>query len=476
MKTLYQAIYLRGGRVMESALPNARPLTGRMLSQGEGERDGEAASVRANARGGDLAYAGVKGGATEEGISPAALSAYYRDREVDGLLVFDLSDDDAEHEANIDAIKAICSVAEMPVIGAGNVKRMEDVKKLLYAGCKKAVLNFKKETSPAILEEVSGKFGANRLLVSFDDMDEVQSVRLPDLSLVGGLMMFTGNPIAALNAFRKAVALRPRLSDEKLPLYIYGREIGGSNALSLLSERPVACICSPKIAQLELSRIKETLYESGMRENALQAGITWEELKKNADGLLPVVVQDYKTDDVLMVAYMNEQAYLDTLRTGKMHYFSRSRGKQWLKGEESGHFQFVKSLTADCDFDTLLAKVSQIGVACHTGSPSCFFNIIAAADYDEKSASKILRQVYDVISDRKAHPKEGSYTNYLFDKGIDKILKKVGEEATETVIAAKNPNPNEITYEISDLLYHLMVLMVQKGVTWEDVLGDLARR
>ncbi|MBR6381931.1 MAG: bifunctional phosphoribosyl-AMP cyclohydrolase/phosphoribosyl-ATP diphosphatase HisIE, partial [Lachnospiraceae bacterium] len=186
---------------------------------------------------------------------------------------------------------------------------------------------------------------------------------------------------------------------------------------------------------------------------------------------------DYRTLEVLMMAYMNEQAYLDTVKTGKMHYYSRSRQSQWLKGETSGHFQFVKSLTADCDFDTILAKVSQVGVACHTGARSCFFNeILTKETAEEKNPLQVFQEVYDVILDRKANPKEGSYTNYLFDKGIDKILKKCGEEATEMVIAAKNPNPNEVVYEISDLLYHMMVLMAERGIGWEEITTELANR
>ncbi|MBQ6095999.1 MAG: bifunctional phosphoribosyl-AMP cyclohydrolase/phosphoribosyl-ATP diphosphatase HisIE, partial [Lachnospiraceae bacterium] len=209
----------------------------------------------------------------------------------------------------------------------------------------------------------------------------------------------------------------------------------------------------------------------------LTPAFSWEQLKKGENGLVPVVVQDYCTLEVLMVAYMNEEAYEQTLKTGKMHYYSRSRQSQWLKGETSGHFQFVRSLSADCDFDTILAKVNQIGVACHTGARSCFFNEIAKKEYEEAdNPLQVFEEVFAVIKDRKVHPKEGSYTNYLFDKGIDKILKKLGEEATEIVIAAKNPNPNEIKYEISDFLYHCMVLMAEKDITWEEITQELANR
>ncbi len=198
--------------------------------------------------------------------------------------------------------------------------------------------------------------------------------------------------------------------------------------------------------------------------------------KKNSDGQVPVVVQDYQTDEVLMVAYMDETAYNRTIETGIMTYYSRSRKELWVKGATSGHYQYVKELTADCDMDTILAKVAQIGAACHTGSHSCFFNEIIKQEYEHTNPLHVFEDVYAVILDRKTNPKEGSYTNYLFDKGIDKILKKVGEEATEIVIAAKNPDKEEVKYEMADFLYHAMVLMVECGLTWQDITQELANR
>ena len=146
--------------------------------------------------------------------------------------------------------------------------------------------------------------------------------------------------------------------------------------------------------------------------------------------MVPVIVQDYRTNDILMMAYMTEEAFKKTLETGLMTYYSRSRNCLWTKGLTSGHVQYVKSLTADCDYDTILAKVSQVGVACHTGKPTCFFNTMMKKDCKQSNPLTVFEHVYSTILDRKQNPKEGSYTNYLFDKGIDKILKKVGEEAT----------------------------------------------
>lgn len=197
-------------------------------------------------------------------------------------------------------------------------------------------------------------------------------------------------------------------------------------------------------------------------------------LKYNKDGLIVAVVQDITTGDVLMQAYMNEQAIKDTLDSGFMNYYSRSRNSQWKKGETSGHTQEVVELYYDCDKDCILAKVIQKGAACHTGNKSCFFTKLAegeiAPDYS------IVNSVYKTIIDRKNNPVEGSYTNYLFAKGTDKICKKIGEEATESVIAAKNKDKQELTMELSDLLYHSLVLMANEGITPEDIFSELMKR
>jgi phosphoribosyl-ATP pyrophosphohydrolase/phosphoribosyl-AMP cyclohydrolase len=197
-------------------------------------------------------------------------------------------------------------------------------------------------------------------------------------------------------------------------------------------------------------------------------------LKFDQNGLVPVVVQDSSTGEVLMLAYMNKEALELTIQTGYMHYFSRSRNKIWKKGETSGNVQKLKSLFLDCDGDTLLAIVEQTGVACHTGNKTCFFTALEGDI--KKVATDIIFELMKTINDRKQNKIEGSYTSYLFEKGLDKILKKIGEEATEVVIGAKNGKKEEVIYEISDLMYHLSVLLAYFNLDWTDILKSLEER
>jgi phosphoribosyl-ATP pyrophosphohydrolase/phosphoribosyl-AMP cyclohydrolase len=204
------------------------------------------------------------------------------------------------------------------------------------------------------------------------------------------------------------------------------------------------------------------------------------DIKFNESGLVPVITVDYFTNEVLMLAYADSEAVNKTIETKRAHYYSRSRKKLWLKGETSGNYQYVRQIRSDCDDDTLMYLVEQKGSACHTGERSCFFKKLYTGDgYEDtkrQDGSYILNEVYDVIVDRSKNPKEGSYTTYLFEKGIDKILKKVGEEAAETIIAAKNDSKKEIVLEVSDLLYHLMVMLAEKNIKLDDIYKELEGR
>ena len=201
--------------------------------------------------------------------------------------------------------------------------------------------------------------------------------------------------------------------------------------------------------------------------------ISVDELKFGDRGLIPAIVVDAKTREVLTLAYMNRESLRISMEKGLTCFFSRSRQELWLKGETSGNFQHIVSITADCDRDALTVVVEKDGPACHTGAESCFFQPVYLS---EERQDFTLEGLMGLIQGRKTEKKEGSYTTYLFEKGLDKILKKVGEESTEVIVAAKGEDRAETIYEIADLAYHVMVLMAQMGISLEEIRDELARR
>lgn len=404
----------------------------------------------------------------EVDLNPVALAESYNSMQCDSLFIYDMSYDDRTHDEAMDVIKEICSHVAVPVIGTGNIKRMEDVKKLLYAGCSQVAIEYAKDPELALTMEVSLKFGKSKIISYIDHSGQIDEINEKAAEYVSEVYLKNGAGI------REAALM------SKLPVLGFLPEVSLDKLIEVLSFANVSGLSGAVINDncRNIEAIKKLCSENQIPVREMDAAFAWSEFKKGPDGLLPVIVQDVKTDAVLMMAYMNQEAYEKTVKTGRMTYYSRSRQQLWLKGETSGHFQYVHSLTADCDMDTVLARVSQVGPACHTGSYSCFFNEITnrSDKAENHNPMKVFDEVFAVIEDRKQNPKEGSYTNYLFDKGIDKILKKLGEEATEIVIAAKNPNPNEVKYEIADFLYHMMVLMAEKNLTWEEITTELANR
>ena len=196
-------------------------------------------------------------------------------------------------------------------------------------------------------------------------------------------------------------------------------------------------------------------------------------LKFDEKGLIPAIVQDHYTKQVLTLAYMNAETLALTIAEGRTVFWSRSRQEIWRKGETSGNVQRVVSITADCDADALVVEVVKDGPACHTGAESCFFQPVCVS---EELKQFTYEGLYELIKGRKTNPKEGSYTTYLFDKGLEKILKKVGEECTEVIIAGGKRDKEETVFEISDLCYHVMVLMVELGISVEDITRELEKR
>lgn len=400
---------------------------------------------------------------TPAGVTAVEYAKTCEHRGMDGMIFMDLSHDDDSHEKAIGILRDICRSVDIPVYAGGNVNRVEDVKKYLYAGSKMAILDSRRESNILMVKEVSDRFGKEKIgmCLTSDDADVIHAAEDAGIAML----------IVELE--RESVLASALIS--KVPVL----GISKASKSNFLMHENVYGITGAEISKTSTNIVELKEYYKGMgaRMNCFEPSVPFSDFKLNSDGMIPVVVQDYKTDEVLMVAYMNEEAYHLTIKTGLMTYYSRSRNEIWVKGLTSGHFQYVISMDIDCDNDTLLAHVQQVGAACHTGNRSCFYrNLVTREDVTQTNPLKVFTDVMNVILDRREHPKEGSYTNYLFDKGIDKILKKCGEEATEIVIAAKNPDPEEIKYEISDFLYHVMVLMAVKDVTWEDIIKELANR
>ena len=352
------------------------------------------------------------------------------------------------------------------MVAGGNIKRQEDIKKILYAGSKRAIVNFSKQDAAKQLEEAAKRIGKEKMAVSINDFDAL--FKHQHL-----LQKYCSEII-----FMHRLDLNSVMNVTDIPCVIVTDTMEESELFKILKCQGVKGLSGRYVSQTDMDflKFKEKCTDEDIKMTSFESIMEFSQFKTNEQGLIPVVVQHYRTQEVLMLAYMNQESFDATIKTGKMTYYSRSRKSLWVKGETSGHFQYVKSLTIDCDYDTLLAKVDQVGAACHTGNPTCFFQPLAGREYDENNPLRVFESVYRTIEDRRIHPKEGSYTNYLFDKGIDKILKKVGEEATEVVIAAKNPNPEEVKYELADFLYHAMVLMVEKGIDWADIVKELADR
>lgn len=395
-------------------------------------------------------------------LNPVEIAVKYSENFADEIIIIDLSYDDDSHEKAIGIIRQIAKEIDTPLIVGGNVKRIEDVKKYLYAGASIALIEDCKESNLLMMKEAADRFGHAKLGLWFSNID------------IDSLKMASDNNLSCIFISNIEDENYDNFDFAGIPVFLCTE----GDFESILSKTYVSGVSSVSLSSpdYDFMTTKTELANYNIQMNTFESAIPFEEFKLNNDGLIPVVVQDYKTDEVLMLAYMNKDAYKKTVTTGKMTYYSRSRQELWIKGLTSGHFQYVKSIEIDCDNDTLLAKVKQIGAACHTGNKSCFYRNLITSSYAQTNPLKVFDDVMRVIEDRKINPKEGSYTNYLFDKGIDKILKKVGEEATEIIIAAKNPDAEEIKYEISDFLYHVMVLMVLKDVSWEDIIKELANR
>ena len=391
------------------------------------------------------------------------IAVQYERLGADGVII--ISPDFSDEAMLIKKIRNICEKSDCRLYIWQPYRRLEDIKKVLYAGAAGAWIE---ATEPTLIREAADRFGADRvgMVVSEPKLAADEFKLAKELNLTNIFVTGTIEKLPETVGEQKVIATCRYENKEGQKQLLADTNV---SAIALIYENETAAL--PNIhamkAELETDSVKFNLFRSSLPFSAF---------KLNDDGLIPVIVQDFRTAEILMLAYMNAEAYEQTLREGMMTYWSRSRQELWCKGDTSGHYQYVKSLDIDCDRDTILAKVEQIGAACHTGHRSCFYTNLASKAYDGRNPMTVFDDVMATILERKENPKEGSYTNYLFDQGIDKILKKVGEEAAEIIIAAKNPDSDEVKYEICDFLYHMMVLMAEREVSWKDITKELAER
>lgn len=404
----------------------------------------------------------------EVGSSVVSMASAYALNGADELFIYNYAKDEQSREEFLAVLKRVGKEIDIPFTVGCYVNRFEDVKKALYTGASTVVVKKSILKSEEAVMEASKRFGKEKLFLEVSEEE-----------LYAEDMQALAEKLGCAGILLKHVNTGEKLKNElmKLDIRVIIRDsLMRNDLITLCSYDKVIGVSTNHFENKSILKVKRSLQEEGILVNAFESAIPFSEFKRNNDGLIPVVAQDYKTNEVLMVAYMNEEAYNKTVETGRMTYWSRSRNELWCKGDTSGHYQYVMELKLDCDKDTILAKVHQIGAACHTGNRTCFFTELVKKEFGNVNPLMVLNEEYEIIADRKKNPKEGSYTNYLFDKGIDKILKKCGEEATEIVIAAKNPEAEELKYEISDFLYHMMVLMVECGVDWNDIMKELANR
>jgi phosphoribosyl-ATP pyrophosphohydrolase/phosphoribosyl-AMP cyclohydrolase len=392
----------------------------------------------------------------------------YSDGGADELFLYNYSKDEKSREEFLTLAKELMKEVDIPLLIGCYAERLEDIKKAIYTGAEAVVVKYALLSNKDLLKEATERFGSGKLTVELDMqefMEESLCHRLAE-DKVGKVLL---KHVTLSDNTKNRIELSP------IPVLIRDSLIR-NDISSLLGMTNVIGVSTNFYENKDIMKAKHAVKAEGIEVNSFESKLDFKEFKLSESGLIPVIVQDYRSNEVLMLAYMNEEAYNKTVVTGRMTYYSRSRQCLWTKGETSGHFQYVKELTLDCDKDTILAKVHQVGPACHTGSESCFFNELVKKEYKNIDPFHIFKDVYEVILDRRRNPREGSYTNYLFEKGLDKILKKCGEEATEIVIAAKNPGAEELRYEIADFLYHMMVLMAECGLSWEDITTELAHR
>ena len=442
--------------------------------------------------------------------SPEKLAKFYSDNSVDELVFYDITASNEERKTSLEFVERVAQVINIPFSAGGGVSTIEDFKYILRKGADKVSVNSAAVKNPQLIREASMAFGSQCVVLSMDvkkndegswsvyvkggrektELDAIEwAITAAELG-AGEIVVNSIDEDGMKNGYDLELLSRIT-SVVNIPVIASGGAGKKEHFLDALQKTGVDGVLAASVfhfGEIKVPELKQYLKENGAeirmpeaapqkKESPSAAAADISMIRFTKDGLVPCICQDAKTGAVLMLAYMNEQSLRLTLEKKRAVYYSRSRSELWEKGATSGNTQKVRAIYYDCDADALLIKVEQTGNACHTGEYSCFFNAVfddlgVSAD----SGSSVFGELYATVIGRKNDPSEGSYTNYLFDKGLDKILKKVGEEAAETIIAAKNQDRQELIGETGDLIYHLTVMLAEKGISMDEIEQELKSR
>ena len=441
---------------------------------------------------------------------PVEIAESYVDAGADEIVFLDISSTVENRQITLDLVKKVAAVVTVPFTVGGGIRTLEDAESVLNAGATTVSIGSAAVQNPHVITEVSNRFGKGSITVAIDakknetdgtfhvmihggqldtGIDAVHWAKEVEALGAGCILLTSMDRDGVCNGYDMELT-KAVTSAVSIPVTASGGAGKLSDFYDVLTEGGATGALAASLFHfktLGIQEVKKYLLERGVSVTLSPEKIATHEPNSafsfESDALIPVIAQDATSKEVLMLAYMNQEAYKKTVTTGKAHYYSRSRAKIWLKGEESGHFQLVKEIRYDCDRDTLLLLVEQVGGACHTGHKSCFYRSAEGLQtsehvFDAETVYKkdILDTLQQLVLERRDKPVEGSYTNYLFDKGLDKILKKVGEENAEVIIASKNEGNEELIYEVADLIYHLTVLLVEKKIGWDDIRKELTKR
>ncbi len=397
---------------------------------------------------------------------PEKIARMFNDCGIDNILLMDISETAEGHKQSLTTIKEINRILEVTAYGYGWIKTINDVRDYMFAGCEKVILNSSNPEINDLIIEAGTRYGKDKLSLCLDTVDVLFKQKAAIEANFDDLFLFSKDIIEAVEHMTE-VPYYAFIEGEDIAPYVEAMKnehcIGvGGYILDKLTT--------------DIMLLKYRFRDMGIPVYIFESSLDWSEFKLDNEGLIAVVTQDYTTNEVLNYGYMDEEAFNETMSSGKMAYYNKETKQVARHGMGSGQYQYVKSLSVDCHKQVLLAKISQVGNACHSGNYSCFFTEILRKDYVEKNIFKLLENKYNNISARKHNPAEGSATAKLFEQGLNEILRKLQNITTEMTLYAKDADTDALPANIADLLYITMVLMCEYDIRWDDITREMGER